>query len=242
MPNGDTVGIGDFRTCLCRLQRRSRSRRLEDYPDDGVPAPEHPETPVFDNRVPTLATKRVPPANPTLTPVAATATPFSTSAPAPTPAPPPVPSPTPEPAGGIPSQVGGLPKLRALLLGANLLNGKLPVELSKLDRLDVALNEFAGCVPDVLKSVRVTLGTMRSCSDAPSSWAHRPVFEDGVDLSVTYIERLPRFLRYKLARFRSRRNCAYPFDEFRGPVVCPEVFGVKGWSNPGEAVELAAHV
>ena len=67
------------------------------------------------------------------------------------------------------------------------------------------------------------------------------MLEDGIDLGVTYIERKPRFQRYKIAYFEDG-DCYYPFDEFKGPVVCSEQDGMKRWPNAGETVELVAHV
>ena len=67
------------------------------------------------------------------------------------------------------------------------------------------------------------------------------MFDGGIDLGVTYIERLPRYQRYELAYFPSG-DCPYPFDDFRGATVCPHQAGVKRWPDPGDPVELIAHV
>ena len=146
--------------------------------------------------------------------------------------------------GEIPAELGGLSNLRSFFVGVNFLTGDVPGALAGLPNLanmDIAYNHLTGCVPDDLSDVRINLGTMRFCRDFPEVWSHRPVFDGGVDLGITYIERQPRFPRYKLAYF-TNGDCPYPFDEFRGAVVCPEQAGIKRWPDPGEIVQLTAHV
>lgn len=173
-------------------------------------------------------------------------------------------------AGKIPPELGSLTNTRSLYLDHNQLSGEIPAELGNLANLeDITLsgNPLTGCVPAAFRNIRsnelVVLG-LPFCAQAssatmpppipatghvsvagenpmPSMWSHRPVFNDGTDLSVTYIERIPRLQRYKIAYFR-RGDCRYPFDEFKGPIVCPEQDGIKRWPDPGETVELTAHV
>ncbi len=140
--------------------------------------------------------------------------------------------------GEIPRELSHLSKLRRLLLGDNSLGGTLPDELAlltKLQTFDISGNALGGCVPDGMKGIDWKIGSMQFCGDLPA------VYEGGVDLSVTYIERLPRYQRYQLAYF-PRGDCPYPFDEFRGATVCPEQEGIKRWPDAGDPVELIAHV
>lgn len=147
--------------------------------------------------------------------------------------------------GTLPAELARLANLRELLLGSNLLSGEIPVQLvglPDLERVDVAANEFTGCVPDGLKVRDASIGNMRFCGAPPLEWDYRPTFEGGIDLGVEYIERLPRFPRYTVSYFDGRFGCPYPFDEFQGPFACPEETGSKRWPDPGETVQLIAHV
>ena len=145
--------------------------------------------------------------------------------------------------GGIPANFGRLANLEWLDLSKNQLTGEVPVELtqlSNLERFSIRDTSLSGCVPDALIGI-ASIGTLSFCGDSITIWSHRPTFEGGVDLGVTYIERLPRFQRYKIAYF-GHGDCPYPFDEFMGAVVCPDQSGIKRWPDPGESVELIAHV
>ena len=158
--------------------------------------------------------------------------------------------------GKIPLELINLTNLQYLDLSGNRLTGKVPEDLSKLTNLSfysIDDNEFEGCVPDVLKQPprddvileRVNedgsvtqeevpsyyIGDLRFCSDPPLIKADRPVFNGGIDLGVTHIERLPRFRRYEY--------CGHPFLEV---VPCPGQENLKRWPDPGETVELIAHV
>ena len=146
--------------------------------------------------------------------------------------------------GEVPPELGGLPSLRRLYFAFNFLTGEVPVELiglSTLETLHILDNRLSGCVPDGLRDIDTELGTMRFCGDPLPVRSDRPTFDGGVDLGVTYIERLPRFQRYQLA-YLSHGDCPYPFDEFKGAIVCPGQAGIKRWPKPGETVELIAHV
>ena len=158
--------------------------------------------------------------------------------------------------GKIPLELINLTNLQYLDLSGNRLTGKVPEDLSKLTNLNfysIDDNEFEGCVPDVLKTPprndvivehvsedgSVTqeevpsyyIGEMRFCSDPPLIKADRPVFNGGIELGVTHIERLPRFRRYEY--------CGHPLIEV---VPCPGQEKLKRWPDPGETVELIAHV
>ena len=140
--------------------------------------------------------------------------------------------------GEIPRELGRLSKLQHLLLDENSLQGSLPQELALLTRLksfDVSNNALGGCVPDDLRDIDWRIGSIQFCGDSP------PVYEGGIDLGVTYIERLPRYQRYQLAYF-THGECPYPFGQFRGATVCPEQDGIKRWPDAGESIELIAHV
>ena len=145
--------------------------------------------------------------------------------------------------GSIPANFGGLANLEWLDLSKNQLTGEVPAELARLSNLEsfrIRDTSLSGCVPDALMGIG-SIGTLHFCGDSITIWSHRPTLEGGVDLGVAYIERLPRFQRYKIAYF-GHGDCPYPFDEFRGAVVCPDQDGIKRWPDPGESVELIAHV
>ena len=143
--------------------------------------------------------------------------------------------------GEIPGELGELRNLQELWLANNMLTGKFPEELKSLENLagmDLYGNALLGCIPEELRSVKGNLGRLTYCA---AIWSDRPVFKGGIDLGVTYIERLPRYQKYRLAYFRDG-NCPYPFDEFKGPVLCPGQADLKRWPEPGEPIELIAHV
>ena len=148
--------------------------------------------------------------------------------------------------GTLPAEMGNLVSLNGLVLHANNLTGELPQSMTSLTNLDTLFfgDNLGLCVPDTaefqawLQSIEEARGT--DCSDV-YGWSHRPVFDGGIDLDVTYIERLPRYENYKIAYLHGGA-CPYPFDEFLGAVVCPEQDGAKRWSDAGETVELRAHV
>ena len=158
--------------------------------------------------------------------------------------------------GQIPVEIGKLTKLEKLILEANRLTGEIPIELSRLKNLSfysIDDNELGGCVLDVLKlpprddvivehvsddgsvtQVEVPsyyIGDLRFCGDPPLIKVDRPVFNGGIELGVTHIERLPRFRRYEY--------CGDPLLEV---VPCPGQENLKRWPDPGETVELIAHV
>ena len=143
--------------------------------------------------------------------------------------------------GEIPGELGELRNLRELWLANNMLTGKFPEQLKSLGKLaamDLYGNDLFGCIPKELRSVEGNFGGLPYCVIV---WSDRPVLKGGIDLGVTYIERLPRYQRYQLA-YPWEGDCPYPFDEFKGAVVCPWQADIKRWPNPGEPIELIAHV
>ena len=147
--------------------------------------------------------------------------------------------------GELPMELGNLTELTYLLLDHNQLTGELPQSLTNLTEIeDFFFNSNSGlCAPDDadfqawLQNIDSVSGL--NCSEL-YGWSHRPVFSGGIDLGVTYIERLPRYERYKIAYLHSG-ECSYPYDEFKGAVLCPGQDGLKRWPNAGETVELRAH-
>ena len=164
--------------------------------------------------------------------------------------------------GQIPSNIDDLTNLRVLQLTNNRLTGTVPAGLGRLPNLifyTIDDNELEGCVPDALKFPPLNyvifvrqnedgqlweevvftdderpgyyIGDLRFCSDPPLIKADRPVFNGGIELGVTHIERLPRFRRYEY--------CGDPLLEV---VPCPGQENLKRWPDPGETVELIAHV
>ena len=64
-----------------------------------------------------------------------------------------------------------------------------------------------------------------------------------MNLVISHIERLPRYLSYKVTYWGGNADCGYPLDEDLGPVLCPHLENVdKWWPDPGDEVELVAHV
>lgn len=149
--------------------------------------------------------------------------------------------------GKVPDELGNLVNLKHLILHANQLMGELPESLTSFNQLiEFRFDSNSGlCAPDStefqewLQSIATVVGI--NCSDN-YGWSHRPVFDGGIDLGVTYIERLPRYPSYMVTYFANQYECPYPFDEPRGPIVCPEQDNVKRWPDAGETVDLRAHI
>ena len=147
--------------------------------------------------------------------------------------------------GEIPSELGVLTDLQHFDLSDNQLIGEIPIELGRLKNLNyysISSNELQGCVPDALGLItEYHIDGLHFCSDPPLIKLDRPVFDGGIELGVTHIERLPRFRRYEVSYFGDG-DCAYPLDENVGVVACPGQEDIKRWPDPGETVELIAHV
>ena len=160
--------------------------------------------------------------------------------------------------GEIPSKLGESRNLSELLLANNMLTGEFPEQLKSLWSLATMTlygNELHGCIPEELRRVSGYWGQLTNCSitrsDRPerpepvwserSTFTERPVLKGGIDLGVTYIERLPRYQRYRLAYFE-HGECRYPYNQFKGAVVCPSQQGIKRWPDPGDPIELIAYV
>ena len=147
--------------------------------------------------------------------------------------------------GNIPPELGRLTSLRILTLDHNNLTGEVPTELSELtnlEALNLNRNDLDGCVPDNLRDAHPDLWTLSFCGDGPPYWQPVPIFNGGVDLVATYIERLPRYEKYKISYHHENHRCPYPFDEPQGPIVCPDQSGIKRLPAPGDSVQLIAHV
>ena len=148
--------------------------------------------------------------------------------------------------GQVPPEIGNLTELQNLWIQRNQLTGQVPQTLTALTGLRSFLfdTNYGLCAPtgrefqEWLQSIENVEGS--DCFDETE--LGRTVFNGGVDLEVTYIERLPRFQRYKLAYFHGGDCRPYPYDEFLGAVVCPEQSGLKRWPDVGETIELIAHV
>ena len=148
--------------------------------------------------------------------------------------------------GNLPAELGNLRNLTELFVHGNQLTGGLPLSLTELTLLQhFSFHSNASlCASDDatiqawLDSIAIVDGV--DCSDLRGS-PDRPVFEGGIDLGVTHLERLPRYERYRIAYFYEG-ECSYPYDEFLGAVVCPEQEGAKRWPDVGEPVNLIAHV
>lgn len=147
--------------------------------------------------------------------------------------------------GEIPPELGELEYIGDIDLSDNQLTGEIPPELANLPRIDeinLVGNNLSGCIPYELRDVVEAAPDLTVCDPPPLSHSLRsPLFVGGPDLEVTYIERLPRYEKYKIAYFHDG-DCDYPYDEFLGAVVCPEQDGVKRWPDAGETVDLIAHI
>ena len=147
--------------------------------------------------------------------------------------------------GLVPSQIGNLTKLEGLYLHSNDLSGQLPQSLRDLTLLKQFFFDGDGglCAPrdaqfkDWMGAIEIVIGDTCVSRDEHS----RAVFQGGTDLAVIYIERLPKYRRYRTAYF-GNPACHYPYGEDRGPVLCPGEESLKRWPDTGERVELTAHV
>ncbi len=147
--------------------------------------------------------------------------------------------------GPIPSELGQLTDLTIFALSGNQFSGSIPPELGNLTNtwwFGIGGNYFDGCIPETLKEIDHGVQTLLYCNDPPIAWPPETVFEGGTDLAVTYIERQPRYPRYKVSFFAERWRCAYPHDQPMGPIVCPDNVDAKRNPEPGETVQLIAHV
>ena len=171
--------------------------------------------------------------------------------------------------GEIPEALGDLVNLHELLLDTNKLTGQVPHaigNLTELQRLWIQRNQLTGQVPQTLTALTGLRSFLFDTNDslcAPTDrevqeWlqsidevsgdtcstqlnSDRIIFEGGIDLGITYIERLPRYQRYKVT-YSDNGPCGYPFEEFKGPVLCPGEEDLKRWPETGESIDLIAHV
>ncbi len=159
--------------------------------------------------------------------------------------------------GSIPPEIGDLTRLKDLVLGANSLSGDVPQELAKLTNLadlSLDLNNLTGCVPDELKIANARIGSLSFCSEQATVkveealwqqipvWDEHSVYAGGIDLGVAYIERLTRYTGHLVTYSVDAHECRYPHDVFIGAYDCETGQDVKRWPDPGETVELIAHI
>ena len=129
--------------------------------------------------------------------------------------------------GEIPEALGDLVNLHELLLDTNKLTGQVPHRLignlKELQRLWIQRNQLTGQVPQTLTALTGLRSFLFDTNDglcAPTDrevqeWlqsidevsgdtcstqlnSDRIIFEGGIDLGIAYIERLPRYQRYKV--------------------------------------------
>ncbi|HIG98000.1 TPA: hypothetical protein HA231_01070 [Candidatus Woesearchaeota archaeon] len=68
------------------------------------------------------------------------------------------------------------------------------------------------------------------------------------DLGVLYIERTPKYERYRVTYFSDRHFCSpeyagyYPYEDDRGPQLCPGESGKQRWPKEGETVTFTAYI
>ena len=149
--------------------------------------------------------------------------------------------------GALLPEIGGMTELQHLWLDNNRMEGEIPPELDGLNNLveiNLLGNAFFGCLPVRFRDeVHVIAQSLWYCDENPPVWSERPTHEGGVDLAISHIERLPRYLSYKVTYWGDNAACGYPFEEDLGPVLCPYLEDVdRWWPDQGERVELVAHV
>ena len=147
--------------------------------------------------------------------------------------------------GDVPPEIGNLTRLTDLILASNNLTGEFPHELAKLTnlrRFHIDTNQLKGCVPDEIMAVEnLRIGALIFCSEFLALWDKEPIFDGGIDLGVTYIERLPKYQRLKVIQILGTGLYNYPYDEFIGALDCPGEAGMKRWPDAGETVQFIAH-
>ena len=147
--------------------------------------------------------------------------------------------------GSIPIEFAELSKLRKLYLHENHLTGEIPQVLGTLSNLwEITLdyNVLEGCLPYQLKNVEVDHRPMPVCDDPTFYQPPDFIFKGGVDLAIRYIERTPKYELYRVTYWNDTRTCRYPYTSDFGPVLCDDRDGKKRWPEPGELVELKAHI
>ena len=147
--------------------------------------------------------------------------------------------------GEFPDFLADLTNLSHLNIGRNFLTGTIPATLGKdqkFDDLQLFPNNLEGCLPDHLNIYDLHNVQLRFCGAPPAWRSPDTIFDGGVDLTVRYIERQPRYPKYKVSNFPGGWECFYPHDQPMGPVVCPDNVDVKRNPDPGETVQLIAHV
>ena len=147
--------------------------------------------------------------------------------------------------GPIPDEIGSLPNLSALMLGTNYFAGTFPPSVANnpsLERLDIGANRLAGCIPVELRQIDANIAPNVYCGDEPSVITQFPPLRGGPDLGIIYIERLPRYLGYRVVYAGQHGPCPYPFETDLGPALCPHLEGEQFWPEPGDAVDLVAHI
>ncbi len=147
--------------------------------------------------------------------------------------------------GSIPPELGQLTGLTIFALSENQFSGNIPPELGNLTNtwwFWIWGNYFDGCIPETLREFAHGVDTLLYCDDPPIAWAPEMIFEGGIDLAVTYIERLPRYPVYRVTYLEDPTLCPYPFDGPMGSVLCDDAPDIKRNPEPGETVQLIAHV
>ncbi len=89
-------------------------------------------------------------------------------------------------------------------------------------------------------------GTNYTCSITTE--ACQSIRTIGGDLDVVFIERTPKYEKYRVTYFGDRRGCQpeyssyYPYSEDRGPQLCPSQKDRKRWPDTNEQVTFTAYV
>ena len=144
--------------------------------------------------------------------------------------------------GRIPEELGDLNRLSRLILGANRLSGEMPDSLNRLEKLAVAhldRNWFDGCVPTRIRNADYRIDDLLFCDD-PNLWRlPEIVFGGGPDLTVAYVERLPRYPRYDVAY---DPQCHPEVALTSAVLPCDPKPAEKRAPAPGDDVRFVVHI
>ncbi len=144
--------------------------------------------------------------------------------------------------GSVPPELADLKSLWLIGFRDNNLEGEFPNELVSLDNLDVLLitgNNLDGCLNDEFTRITHLETDLPLCGDLDSLMRPEITLQGGVDLSVVYIERLPRYERYNDIYYE---DCITPIDPNQDLRHCSSSDDLKRWPEPGETIQLIAHI
>ncbi len=145
--------------------------------------------------------------------------------------------------GPVPTELADLKSLWLIGFRDNRLEGELPDELALLENLNalfISGNNLVGCLNDSFADIVHLEKDLPLCRDIGPLVRPETTFEGGADLSVVYIERLPKYDRYNDISYL---DCITPIDPDQDNIsYCSSSDDLKRWPDPGETVQLFAHI